>query len=400
MLSREARTFIALSTAHLLVDCFGGIWPVYKKLAALDLVWAGVIATVTTTIGTACQPVFGLWADRGHRRVFVIWGSLLVFPAMLLGPLALKLPQWSLAAGYGAMFLVMLSVRVGQGIFHPAGSGVAGNFSPQRRATFFSIFIALGGLGYASSQWLFSQAWHLFGKHTEWLVLPGLALMAMVWWWCRPPDIPRESRPRFWAALAGLREARGPLLILFGILSMVAALNFGLHYLLNELCEQRGYPLWFHDGGGFLLLVLGSVIVMVPAGHLADRVGRKRMLVITLALSLVFYYALILIPRVPTPVFALLMLTAGAFIGTANPLGVSFGQHLAPHAASTISSLLMGLAWSLGSLSQVAMGFLADPDRLNLGFANSLLILGVVNLVAVGLALLLPKTDHAPGAAP
>ena len=68
MTTRAGRTFTTLFVAHILLDCYGGIWPIFKKLAGLDLVGAGLIATATTVLTTGMQPLFGLWADRHIRR--------------------------------------------------------------------------------------------------------------------------------------------------------------------------------------------------------------------------------------------------------------------------------------------------------------------------------------------
>ena len=42
-LSTTTKTFLSLVVAHMMIDCFGGIWPVFKKLAGLDLERAGLI---------------------------------------------------------------------------------------------------------------------------------------------------------------------------------------------------------------------------------------------------------------------------------------------------------------------------------------------------------------------
>ncbi|MCG3178413.1 MAG: hypothetical protein BIFFINMI_00740 [Phycisphaerae bacterium] len=397
-LSREVKTFLAIAMAHFLVDCFGGIWPLFKYLAGLDLVKAGIIASITTMVGSLIQPLFGIYADRGHRRGLVIWGSLLTFPGVMLGLVALHMADLGDAAGYGLLFVVMLLVRVGQGMFHPAGAGLAGNLMPTRRSAAVAAFIAAGGFGFALSEWLFGFTWQLAGQHTEWLLLPGAGMLWLIVAWCRPRGQPADRRVTLGESVAGVVAMGRPVLLLFAMLALMASLNYALIFLMPEFLDLRGYPTWMIRGGGHLLLIAGSVLVMVPAGFLADRFGRRRMLLVTLGLSLVTYYALVASPSLSLAAFVPLMLLTGACIGTANPLGVAFGQHLAPANSSMVSAVLMGLAWAVGSVGQTVAGALAE--RPSLGPVGALMWAGVTIAAALLLTLLLPTgRDAQPAAA-
>ena len=100
----------SLLVVHGLVDLFAGVWPIFKHQANLPLEQAGLIATVAPLFSWTLQPLFGLWADRGHMRTCILAGLLLTFPMMFLGPLGRADGQYS-AAMYWVMFLfVFLSV--------------------------------------------------------------------------------------------------------------------------------------------------------------------------------------------------------------------------------------------------------------------------------------------------
>jgi FSR family fosmidomycin resistance protein-like MFS transporter len=57
-------SLLALVGGHFAVDCCTGIWPVFKTLAHLDIVRAGLIATAGSMAGNGLQVAFGLLADR------------------------------------------------------------------------------------------------------------------------------------------------------------------------------------------------------------------------------------------------------------------------------------------------------------------------------------------------
>jgi hypothetical protein len=81
---------------------------------------------------------------------------------------------------------------------------------------------------------------------------------------------------------------------------------------------------------------------------------------------------------------------AGAFLGTVNPLGVAFGQRIAPpQNMSIVSAILMGWAWCLGSTAPSIVGELYQ--YLGQNASKALVLLGGANVVMVMIGFLLPK---------
>jgi FSR family fosmidomycin resistance protein-like MFS transporter len=398
------RTFMAAVIAHVLADLFGqSVWPVYKTLAGLDVAVAGVILTAASMMGTIMQPLFGLLADRIGRRFFILLGTALAMMTALLGPLTGWRPAidqagfsaFGIAGSYWVMFALLLAGRFGQDMFHPAGAGLAGSYSKTRGTMVLAIFIAFGSVGYGLSQVVFKRCYVVFDGHTEILLIPGVILWVLVWKWCRPAAIDESKVKSVGASLAALRPIAGPVIVLFLILALSAGVNMGLFFLMPEFAKQRGYPKEMGEGWAFGLIILGATLVMIPAGHLADRIGRKRTLMAAMVLSAISYHAIVGLPTMPVWAFAALCVVGGAFLGVVNPLGVSFGQRLAPENIGIVSAVLMGLAWCLGSVSPSIVGFLAKHTDAH----SALLWVGSANVVMVALGLLLPgsKAVTSPG---
>ncbi len=389
---RPVRTFVAIMLAHVLIDCYGGVWPIFKKLAELDLAWAGLISTVATMTTMSLQPLIGIWADQGRRRFYILLGTTMGCAGMLLGPLGVYQHALGVVPAYAMMFCLLLIVRLGQTLFHPPAAGVAGNAIEGKRSMLVAIFVSGGMIGFASSQSLFSIAYERLDGHTFWLLLPAIPLLLITYAWCRPLENQTRTR-RSWGDVAealGLLKTR--MVVLYLILVMISGQMMGLFFLLPELLETKGYPIWLVHGGGFGLMIGGGVLLMVPVGHLADRIGRRRMLAATLALSIVSYYLVVCLPAMPIGIFVVFCLVTGGIIGTANPLGVALGQSLLPHKASLVSGLLMGLAWSGAGPAQWTVGYLAS--RPDVGIERALMFLGIAGVVALLLCVLLPKASH------
>ena len=395
---RAAGTFVAVVIAHVMVDFAGmSVWPVYKTLAGLDVAKAGWIATIVGMGGAALQPLFGAIADRFGARRVILLGAFLTSLALLLGPLAdyqaaldrLLPPLWGLGGFYLMVFLILAAGRLGQDMFHPAGAGLAGSYSLRRGSMFVALFIAVGGIGFGLSQIVFRTAYTAFGHHTEILLVPLAILWAWVWARCRPEEASRTEKLSVIRSLGALRPVAGKVLALFLILTISSGVLTGLFFLMPEFAHQKGYPAWLGQGGAFGLLVFGSTLFMVPIGHLADRIGRRRMLIAMTILSAASYHAIVRL-TLPVPAFVLCCIAGGAFLGTVNPLGVALGQRIAPREnVSIVSAVLMGWAWCLGSTGPSIAGELYA--RLGHDATKALTILGFANFVMVILSFLLPR---------
>jgi len=387
------RGFIALLLVHTMIDGYGGFWAIlkHKDLANLNLYWAGVIATGATFIGSVLQPVFGHLADGGRHRAMIMIGLTLTSVGILTGPVGFHMDP-AQPAMYVILAMMLLTVRIGQGMFHPAGAALAGSSHAARRSTVVAIFITGGMIGFASSQAVYSYVYHTTSGETWWLFVPGVAVLG--WFAVACPNQAITPPPaRSWRHLHDdLRGIRLPFFALYLTQVCGSGLMMGLIFLLPELMDLRGYPDWMVHGGAMAFFIGGSVLMMAPVAHIADRFGQRRMLMVTLIIAAGTYYALIGSPAMPVAAFALLCLIAGGMLSAAGPLGIAFGQTLMPHRGSLVSGVLMGFAWALGSLTPMLVGYLAS--RTSIGVVGSLQYLGLLALLSPGLVLFLPRLDN------
>jgi FSR family fosmidomycin resistance protein-like MFS transporter len=137
---------------------------------------------------------------------------------------------------------------------------------------------------------------------------------------------------------------------------------------------------------GFSLIAAGSSNTVVMAsgaiggvigGYLADRVGRKNIIltsfILTIPVFLAFYYW-----RGPMSFFILALL--GFLFFLSEPSCIVLAQELVPQKARTASGLIMGMAWGLAGWGVLGTGALADVIGIERAF-RYLLFLPVGSLI-------------------
>jgi FSR family fosmidomycin resistance protein-like MFS transporter len=122
-------------------------------------------------------------------------------------------------------------------------------------------------------------------------------------------------------------------------------------------------------------------------GPLADRWGARRVIILSLLLSVPF---LVTAPMLSGWSFTAVLAVGGFLLQSTLPVNVTFGQTLAPISAATVSSLMMGFAWGTGGLCVPFVGLLAD----RVGIERALTIMALAPLAAALVALPLPGGIH------
>ena len=386
--SAGVKAYVCLAVAHAMVDCFGVSWSMFKKLAELDLALSGLLASVALLIASLMQPVFGVLADHGHQRRLVLLGCAMVSFMMLLGPISMTGAFMYSAAGYATMFFVILLGWLGASMFHPPAVSLAGNTLRQRRSTMVALFIACGMTGFACSHLLFSFVYRQLDRHTEILMLPGGLIVVWVWRWCRVIEPLQHGPLDIRSMTARMTQLPVRLIPLWLLLVFSSAHQQGLIFLMPEFTAQQGYDDVFVYGGALGTLIAGAAVMMVPMGHLADRFGRRRVMILCLMLCLPLHFVLVMTPELPVALFMMMLFLVGGLAGSIGPVGIAHGQNLMPQHASLITGMLMGFAWGTASPVLWIVGGLAKQP--SMGPSGALTWLGVSLVAAAVLACFVP----------
>lgn len=359
-----------LAAAHFTIDAYSSFFlPLLPLLVArlgLNYTMVGGLVAISSITSSFSQPLFGMWSDRMHRPWFVLLGPLVA---------AVFMSSIGLAADYASLVILLLLGGVGVAAFHPQTASIAGASSPHRGIA-MSFWITGGTLGWALGPLFATTTVRLFGlSHTYLAAIPGLAMTVVLGaWFLRASAAPRA--PRAATRLADLRPIARPLALLYGAVASRSAVSAGFATFLPLWAAERG---WSVQAGGALTtvyLTLGALGGFV-GGWMADRVGGRVVVRLSFLFAMPFFAAFFLLPT-PWSVGCLLIGYFG--LQTSLPVNVVLGQELSPTHAGTISSLLMGAAWGMGSLLIGPVGAIAD----HAGLPRALMVLSL--MLAVGLA--------------
>jgi FSR family fosmidomycin resistance protein-like MFS transporter len=107
----------------------------------------------------------------------------------------------------------------------------------------------------------------------------------------------------------------------------------------------------------FTLFTMSGTISGLTAGHLSDRIGFKKIFLVTHGLMAPM---MLLFLHLTGRWIYLGAVLAGMTVLATMPLGVALAQRLAPKGRSMVSSLMMGFAFGLGGIVTPLVGKLAD----------------------------------------
>jgi FSR family fosmidomycin resistance protein-like MFS transporter len=374
-LNRKAMA--ALSSGHLATDFANGALPALLPFLVhrfgLSYTLAAVVMLTWSISSSVVQPLFGLWSDRR--------GAVWLLPAGLAaGGIGI-----GLAAAAPAYWLVLLFVCVsglGTAAFHPEGSKFAAYASGDRRASGMSLFSIGGNMGYALGPIVATAIVVQLGLGGGLLLaLPCLAVAAALLLLIPflqgfAPE--RGTQPRW----AGEEQPRA----LGLLLSVIALRNVGWFSLVTfvPLYEVSIGHSESHGNRLLSLMLLTGGIGTLAAGPLADRIGRRPVLLGSLALTGPLVLAYLLLSGILGAVA--LALVGACVIGT---FGVTMvmGQEYLPARIGMASGLTVGFAIGIGGVGAVVVGALADRIDLD----SALYVAAVVPVASLALAAFLPS---------
>lgn len=365
--------FSSVALSHLIVDIMNGMRAVLLAYLSgpLGLTNAviGIISTLCGLTAALIQPFSGFFTDRFGPRWVVTGG---VFWMGLFFILALTIP------GSGALIFLVLA-SLGSGAFHPAGAMQATlrghtHFSG-RETTAASYFFVFGELGYFFGPLIAGPILDRFGP-------VGLLAVAS-------PFIPigfnasrRLMRERIARAVTNHSptttwewlDRRWPVIACFALMAACQSwAQSNITTFVPKYLSDLGTKATIY-GLVSALFMGGSALGNVSGGILADRIGKRRVAVNTLALGSV---PLFLIPLAgQTAWLYLVVFLGGLLTGAVQSIMVVHAQHLIPAGRGLASGLIMGFLFSTGALGTMVSGYMADQN----GFTN-------VFFLSAGLAL-------------
>lgn len=326
--------------------------PLLPRLMESFSVGYGAVAllvAVYSLTANLLQPVAGMLVDRLDRRWLAALGPLLV--AAGIGGMGLWPGVW-----LGGLVLGLAGL--GSALFHAAAASLAGQYAPTgQRAGWLSIFVVGGYLGFALGPATALGLVDLGGLQAlVWLVpgvaLPGILLLRTI------PAAPQVGLRSNWQDLP--RVFRGQVLRLWAMATLQSLVFNSFFTTIPYWFDQQGLP-GSRVALAFVLWSLAGAVGTYLGGLLADRWGRRRVLLTVITVAIPLYLGLVWLP--PQGVAYLLLLAlVGLLTSAGTPVSVTLAQEHQPQRRATVSGLMLGFTWGFSGLLYGGVGSLIEQN--------------------------------------
>ena len=366
-----------LMVGHLTVDGYVGVIPVLFPVLIgrfqLSLATVGLVSLAYSGMASVSQPLFGVLADRFGTR----------FTGFALCWTALTFALVGFVTSFPLLVALACASGLGSGAFHPMGALDVRALLPAWRRSFgMSIYVTAGTVGVAVGPLIGILLFGAFGIHgTGLLVIPGLITGGYLLW---------RMRGNMKGIAGSVRTHAGGGAVPIFALAVVIGVMMSRSWTVNVFqaftptwYEQLGYGPEFY-GPLATTLVLASALGTVGCGSLADRFGRRTVILATLVLSVP---AILLYTMFPGPWAFGSAILIGVLAASTAPLMLLMAQQLMAARAGLASGLVMGLGFVTGAIGIPVNGAIADA----IGLQRSLMTHVVLVIVTIAIAWFLPR---------
>lgn len=376
-----------IGICHLLNDAIQAVvpamFPILEKSMGLSFTQLGIIAFSLNMVSSVMQPVIGSITDKKPMPYALPIG--LTFT--LGGVLGL-----AFAPSFTLIVVSVLFIGLGSAVFHPEGSRVAYMAAGKRRGLAQSIYQVGGNTGQALAPLITALILVPLGqKGASWFtIVAALAVVLLIYianWYSQrlAASAPLLKKKK---ATAGKKEGLSKqvkqalgliLLLIFARSWYISGMtNFYAFYAIKE------YSFSIKESQLFLFafLVAGAFGTFF-GGPLADRFGKKTVISISMLATVPFS---LLIPFVPSVVAFIFLTLTGFILMTSFSVTVVYAQELVPGKIGTMSGLTVGLAFGMGAIGSVGLGYIADL----IGLSSMVSSIGFLPLLGLA-AFLLPS---------
>nr|WP_275300543.1 MFS transporter [Pseudomonas sp. AF32] len=366
-----------------LLYCVQPMMPLLSSEFSINAAQSSLILSVATGLLAIGLLITGPISDRIGRKPVMVAA---LFAAALCTIASAMMPTW-----HGVLVLRALVGLSLSGLAAVAMTYLSEEIHPRHIGLAMGLYIAGNAIGGMCGRLIAGVLIDFVSWHTAMLVIGGLALIAAAVFWRILPESrnfrPRSLHPR--SLLDGFtlhfRDAGLPLLFLEAFVLMGAFVTL-FNYIGYRLLAAP-YHLDQAFVGLLSVVYLSGIYSSAKVGALADKVGRRKMLWVTIALMLAGL-ALTMVTPLSVVIVGMLVFTFG-FFGAHSVASSWIGRRalkakgqasslylFSYYAGSSVAGTAGGVAWHLGGWNGIGL-FIAT-------------LLMVALLVAVKLAKLPP----------
>jgi MFS transporter, FSR family, fosmidomycin resistance protein len=374
---KDKLAIFSLSAGHFINDAYsnflGPLLPLLMAKLKLTIAEAGWLVAILVFSSSFTQPIYGYFSDRYLKRAFAVFSPLVT---------AVFMSCIGLAPNYLTLATLLLCAGIGIASFHPQSAAMTALASRHRKGLGLSIFVTSGTLGFALGPLIITYAVAFLGMERSYLVMiPGLLAFGLLFFFV--PRMEHSTKTRGEIRLRhSLKIVWQPLLLLYMLAVIRTAVQMCFVNFLPLYFSQKGFNTVFGGKMTALFLFFGA-IGGFSGGTLADKFGERNVISFSMLLSAPFLVTFLLIQGILSYI---VLAIGGIILLSTLPVNVLMAQSLLPSSASTVSALMMGLAWGMGGMIVPLVGKIADLA----GLSKALIIVVLLPIAGFVLSLGLP----------
>ncbi|MCE5207477.1 MAG: MFS transporter [Chloroflexi bacterium] len=373
---------VSMGIAHGTHDVYNAflspLLPVLIENLSLTKTLAGSLS-IFLQLPSLLQPVIGHIADRVDLRWVVI-----VAPAVA----GILMSLIGIPTQYLVIALLLTLAGIMSAGIHAIGPVIAGNVSGKRLGLGMSIWMVGGEVGRVLGPIIIVTVLGYFTiEGIPWLMLGGIASSIFLYFRLRNVEglLPVHSNGlSISAAVQQMKPILLPLIVLLFVRSFMSS---ALTTYLPTFLTGEGADLWF-AGVSLSVLEVAGVAGAFLSGPISDRLGRKKIMLISLLASPVFM--LLFLSAHGWVQFPILLLL-GFFSISLTPVLMATVLESCPETRSTANGIYMALNFVISSITVLVIGLIGDGAGLRVAFYVSAFLM----MAGTPFVFLLPKAKPA-----
>jgi len=376
------RPLLTLMSGHFSVDLYVGLLPVLYPLLTdrftLDLKTVGLVSLAYSGMASISQPFFGWIADRYGTRFI---GLALIWTAVMFSTIGF-------APSFSVLLILAAAAGIGSGCYHPLGALNANAVIPEKqRNVAMSVYVTGGTMGVALGPIIGAVIFTLFGVHgTAVMFFPGIFSAIWLLFEMRKIAVRRPAPVKPGTVVTHAPVPILPMLAIIGVMASRSWTVIGIEAFIPTWYKSLGYGATFY-GPLATTVVVASALGTIGSGTLADKYGRRAVIVGALILTVP---VIILFAQFTGPIGFLTGAGVGFLAASTGPLMLVMAQQLMAGRAGMASGLILGLGFVTGAIGVPVMGALADA----FGIATAMRFQAVIVLVTIAIAFFLPSEEY------
>jgi MFS transporter, FSR family, fosmidomycin resistance protein len=370
----QTGNILLISLTHFVHDVYSSflapILPLLIEKLSMSYTLVGML-TVVQRLPSLLNPVIGLVADKISVKFLVIFSPAVTVVVMsLLG----------VAPSYVFLLILLFIMGISASTFHVPAPVIIKQISGARIGKGMSFFMLGGELARSVGPLVILGGVSLWGLEGTYKLIPfGLAASILLFFRFRNIKMQQTSlQIKGKNVINTFKNHQSLFLMIFGILFFISIAKGTITTFLTVYLTESGSNLWF-AGISLSIFQFAGAVGTFLAGTISDKIGRKKVLIIS---SMFIPFLLFLFIILPNVVSLLALILLGFFLFAFTPVMLAMVNEKKSELPTFINGVFMTINFLTSAITISLVGLSADYFSLNTTYyLSALLSIGAIPFV-------------------